>query len=81
MGCAQKALAADSTASLKASYFSCSVMSGGHLLKDNDHTGGLSAAYSASDTAFKAAAIGELDSLDEWSIDESQALTRVKNGE
>ena len=79
--CKNAAVKADPGSLLKDSNFNCSVDSGGHLLKDNDHSGGAKATYKASTTAFKAAALGELDSVDEWAIDESQILTRVKNGE
>ena len=80
-GCAAKAKAANASTPLAASQFSCSVESGDYHLKDNDHKDGPSTTtYSASPSAFKAAAIGKLNSVDEWSIDQKQTLIRVQDG-
>ena len=76
-GCGQKA----SAKGLTNNYFSCTVDNGGDLLHDDKHSGGDSKTYGASTSAFKAAAFGELDSVDEWSINEKQELVRVQNGE
>ena len=82
-GCAASAKTANASTPLAASQFSCSVESGDYKLSDD--AGGYKAmapaTYSASDSAFKAAAVGKLNSADEWSIDQKQNLIRVQNGE
>ena len=63
---------------LKASYFSCEVRAGSDF-RVQSATDPLTG-YSATATTFKAAARGELDNEDLWSIDQAREIMRIEDG-
>lgn len=67
------------TTYLKASYFSCEIQADSDF-RVQSSTDPLGSNYEADATSFKAAARGELDNEDLWSIDQDRDIIRIKDG-